>query len=177
MHGIVFNQLFKFVREEHGFDALDKIMENAGLKGKFYDATVSHPDQEIFSIVEAACKLLNADKEVVLEAFGSFLAPSLMKTYYSFLLPSWKTIDLLSNIESTMHKTVRMSQPEADPPKLEVKRLSQNEVDIKYLSERKMHSLGIGLIKGIARHYNEESDLKIKVDDLQGGKLISVSVG
>ncbi len=176
MHGIIFNQLFKFVRENHGFEAMDEIMKEAGLNGKFYDATKSHADQDIFAIVEAACKKLNASKDDVLEAFGEFLVPALMKTFFSYLLPSWRTIDLLSHIENTMHKTARISQPGALPPQLDVQRINQNEVNIKYYSKRKMHSLGIGLIKGIASHYQEDSKLKIDVSDIDDGKLIHVAV-
>ena len=176
MHGIIFNQLFKFVREAHGFDTLNEIMDNAGLKDKFYDATKSHPDGEIVAIVNAACQHLNVDRETILESFGFFLVPALMKTYYSLLLPRWKTIDLLSNIETTMHKTARLSQKDADPPQLDVERINEKEVNIKYFSKRKMHSLGLGLIKGIAHHYNEEDKLKITVNDLQEGKLINVKV-
>ena len=176
MHGIIFNQLFRFVRENHGFDELSEIMKDSGLKGKFYDATKSHPDTEIVAIVTAACERLNADKDVVLEAFGKFLVPTLMKTYQSFLLPNWRTIELLSNIETTMHRTVRLSQPGAAPPELIVDKVSDKEVNIKYLSKRQMHSLGVGLIKGIANHFNEEDKLRIAVNDLDGGKLINVVV-
>lgn len=176
MHGIIFNQLFKFVREHHGFEELNGIMEDSGLKGKFYDATRSHPDGEILAIVNAACKRLNTNKDEVLEGFGQFLVPALMKTYSSFLLPSWRTIDLLSNIETTMHRTVRLSQPEAAPPELLVERINKKEVNIKYYSKRKMHSLGVGLIKGIANHFNEGDKLNINVHDLEDGKLINVVV-
>ena len=35
MHGIIFNQLIKFVRENHGYEELSEIMKASGLKGKF----------------------------------------------------------------------------------------------------------------------------------------------
>ena len=176
MHGIIFNQLIKFVRENHGYDKLNEIMKASGLKGKFYDATRSHPDGEIVAIVDAACERLGVSKEAVLEAFGMFLVPGLMKTYSAFLLPDWKTIDLLSNLETTMHRTVRLSQPEAAPPELIVERVNKNEVSIQYSSKRQMHSLGVGLIKGIACHFKEEDKLTIKVGDHVKGKLINVII-
>ena len=37
MHGIIFNQLFKFVRENNGNDMLKKILEDSKIGIKFYD--------------------------------------------------------------------------------------------------------------------------------------------
>ncbi len=176
MHGIIFNQLLKFVRENYGFDVLNQIMEDSKLSGKFFDATKSYPDKEITSIVTAACNRLMVKEEVVLEAFGRFLVPGLIQTYQSFILPSWKTIDLLAHIETTMHRAVRQAEPEASPPRLEVSRVSKDEVEIRYYSARKMHALGLGLIKGVANHYEEEQQLKIRVSDIENGKLIDVKI-
>ncbi len=155
MHGIIFNQLQKFVRENHGPETLSKIKEEAGVGGKFYDVSKAHPDEDIFRLIDAACKVLNVEKEALLEAFGNFIAPGLLKTYQTYIKPEWNSLDLLEHVETTMHKVVRISDDQATPPELVIKRISPDEVEIKYYSKRKMVSLGIGIIKAIATHYKE----------------------
>ncbi len=176
MHGIIFNQLLKFVRENYGFDVLNQILEDSQLDGKFYDATKAYPDKEIVTIVASACKRLMVKEETVLEAFGRFLVPGLIQTYQSYILPSWRTIDLLAHIETTMHRAVRQAEPEASPPRLEVKKCNKDKVEIRYFSGRNMHALGVGLIKGVAEHYEEEDNLKISISEIENGKLITVKI-
>ena len=159
MHGIVYQQLMEFVKQGHGEDALNNILKDAGLEGKFYSATKSHPDEDIEAIVASACKALGTDRDTVLEAFGVYIAPDLLKIFSSYVKNDWKAMDLLEHIETTIHKSVRITNPEADPPALKIERVSDNEVLIHYSSQRKMIALGVGIIKAIGDHYNESMSI------------------
>ena len=156
MHGIIFLQLRKFIKALSNDNVTEKIYKDSGMGTKFYDATKIYPDAEIVSILNSACKNLNVDRETALEEFGKFIAPGLLTTYKSFIKPEWKCMDLLENIENTIHKAVRASNANATPPALKITRPSLNEVVILYHSTRHMISLGIGIIKKIAEHYNEK---------------------
>ena len=91
----------------------------------------------------------------LLASFGKYIGPELIKTYSAYINSEWDSLDLLENIEQTMHSVVRMNSPEAEPPNLVIKRNSDNEVIINYTSERKIISLGIGIIEAIGEHYSE----------------------
>jgi len=173
MHGIIFNQLYKFIREEHGPDTLTTVKDRAGVGYKFFDATKTHPDEDLTSIVTAASAVLNAPAEELLEAFGKFLVPGLLRTYSAHIKPEWNCMDLLEHVESTMHKVVRNANPDHSPPELGVKRVSVNEVQIEYTSRRKMSALGIGIIMGIAEHFGEQ--VNVKREPMEEGVLITVS--
>jgi len=155
MHGIIYLQLKKFLTTVTDTDKVKTIYQDAGVQGKFYDATKHYPDEELVSILNSACKHLNLDREIALNEFGKFMTPGLITTYKGYIKPEWKCLDLLENIENTMHKAVRASNPGAEPPRLVVTRVSPGEVRIDYTSPRKMISLGEGIIAKIAEHFNE----------------------
>ncbi len=161
MHGIIYNQLFKFIRENHGNDTLSDILREAGLHGKFYDATKSHPDEDLVKILDVVMQKTGASRGEILEGFGFYIAGGLMTTYKSFVKPDWDALDFLEQTENTMHRAVRSANPDADPPKLTIKRVSPDQISIHYYSNRKMIDLGIGIIKGVVKHYKEEDKIKI----------------
>lgn len=155
MHGIIFSNLYRFIIEKYEYGILEKIKKEGNITTNFYDATTTYPDAELQTLVSAASKVLETDIDQLLEAFGKYIAPGLLKTYSSFMNPEWDCMDLLEHVESSIHKTVRMSMEGSTPPLLNVERLDKDRILIKYTSERKMISLGIGIIKAIGNHYNE----------------------
>lgn len=173
MHGIIFSNLFKFIRENHGYDTLKEIKKDAGVNTTFYDTTKSHPDSELQNLVASACKVLNVDGETLLETFGSYIAPGLLQTYKSFMKPEWDCMDLLEHVELTMHRAVRASTKDTSPPILKIKRLSKSQIQLDYSSERKMISLGVGIIKAIGQHYNE--DLIIERNETATGTTLLIN--
>lgn len=172
MHGIIFNQLYRFVVENHNYETLINLKTKAGLSGSFHDATKSYPDEEMQRLINAAVEMLGVDRDAVLEAFGSYIAPGLLKIYGAYIPSNWKSMDLLAQIEETIHRVVKMNQPEADPPKLIVNRVHPNEVHIEYNSPRKMIALGIGIIKKIGEHFQE--NLSIEKEELPEGSLLKI---
>ncbi|MBS1952350.1 MAG: hypothetical protein OJF59_001962 [Cytophagales bacterium] len=172
MHGIVHQQLNKFLKTLADTDTINSIYKEAGVFGKFYDATKHFADEELAAILTATCKKLNIGRDAALEEFGKFITPALLVTYKSFIKPEWKALDLLEHIENTIHKAVRASNPGALPPQLEIIRESANEVVINYTSPRKMQAFGIGIIKKIAEHYNEK--IQIVQSAIPGGTRIQL---
>jgi hypothetical protein len=158
MHGIIFTQLQKFINANYPGQWLT-LLEKANQKGKIYLPTRPYPDDEIYSIVGAGCEMLGKQVEQVLEEFGAFLTTDLLKIYAHMIKPEWKALDLLENIENSMHKAAKFNNPGAAPPALIVHRVNPQTVEIHYNSERKMHWLGIGIIKAIASHYGEVLDV------------------
>ncbi len=173
MHGIIFNQLYDFIKKDHDFVTLADIKQHANLQGKSHSAMSAYPDEEIEALINSASEVLKVDREELLESFGLHIAPGLLKTYNAHVDPNWTCFDLLERIENTMHRVVRMKAPESDPPKLLAERISEFEVAIKYTSDRKMAAFGIGIIKAIGQHYNES--LKIEKRPLGPGVEIRVS--
>ena len=107
-------------------------------------------------MVQAASSLVRQPTSVVLEDFGKFIAPSLIKMFGHLLLPEWKTIDVIDNTEGTVHTVVRVKNPGANPPKLRTIRHTRDEVVLIYTSPRQMCALAIGIGKGLADYFGEK---------------------
>lgn len=156
MHGIIHAELKRFVEAKHGAEAWKAVLEGAGLPNKLYLATQTYPDAEAVAIVTSASKITGASADSILEAYGEFIAPSLMQMFRTLIKPEWKTMDMLLNTEETIHKVVRLKNPGADPPRLQFSKTGPNTLLFKYDSPRRMVAVARGIMKGVARHYNEK---------------------
>ncbi len=155
MHGIIFLELEKYVVTKFGDDTWSKLLQETGLKGKVYWIGQIYPDEEVVALVSIAAKITRSSVAAILEDFGEFIAPNLVKIYMAFIVPTWKTVDLLENAEETIHKVVRMKLPGADPAILKTSRPNQDEVIIIYDSPRKMCGVAKGIARGVAKYYGE----------------------
>lgn len=173
MHGIIFNQFFKYLRKVHGAAHLKATIEQSDRGKQFYDATQHHPDEDLESLIYSSCTLLKVSREHLLEAFGQFITPGLFTVYGSFIKQEWNMMDLLEQVENTIHKSVRLSNPEAAPPALQINRTSAHHLTITYTSQRNMLAFGIGIIKAISKHY--QTDINIVQVDLNDKKMLEIS--
>jgi hypothetical protein len=155
MHGIIHAELKKFVEKNHGIEAWQAILEKANLGPKIYLFTATYPDEEAVAIVTAASELTGTPAEDILEAFGLFIAPSLMNMFKALIKPEWGTMELLLNTEDTIHRVVRMKNPGAAPPKLNFEQTGPKELKLLYNSPRQMSAVGRGIITGVASHYGD----------------------
>jgi hypothetical protein len=155
MHGMVFLQLQQFVTKNYGHEAWTKLLNDSGIGAKFYMPTQIYSDDEAIAIVSTASGHLSLSPAAILESFGEYLAPNLIKIYAASIKPEWKALDLIEQTENTMHKAVKFTDKNASPPSLVCKRVASNKVSIHYNSSRKMIDLGIGIIKGFGKHYKE----------------------
>ena len=155
MHGMVFGELERFVSEKHGKAQSKLLLDKAGISNRVYLAVNEYPDAEIVSLVKAAAEMTCAESSAVLEAFGEFIVPSLVKLYGHLLKPEWKTLEVINNTEHAVHTVVRVKNPGAKPPLLKTRREKESVVLI-YHSPRKMCSFAIGIGRGLAKHFREK---------------------
>lgn len=174
MHGIIFQQLQQFVTKNYGAQQWAELLEAADLGRKVYLPTQVYPDSEVVSLVVKASNATKKSVPEILEAFGEFIAPSLLKIYSASIKSEWNTIDLLEHVENTIHKAVRFADRNAAPPELGCERISTNKVVIDYTSKRNMVDVGIGIIKAIAKIKNEA--INIKRTDSEGATKLEISL-
>jgi predicted hydrocarbon binding protein len=163
MHGIVFGELQQFVEKTHGRDTWIQLLRKASLSHRVYLAVDEYPDSEIAALVKAASEITQKPASAILEAFGEFIAPDLIKMYGHLLKPSWKTLDVIHNTEGMVHTVVRVKNPGARPPKLQTRREDEDTVVLIYTSPRQMCSLAKGIARGVAHRYNE----KLLIQEMQ----------
>ena len=155
MHGMVFAELRNYAETNHGKGTWDALLRNAGLQGKTYLQVQEYPDMELVALVKAASSMTGLPVAKVLEDFGQFIVPALLKMFGHLLLAEWRTIDVIEHTETTVHRVVRVRNPGANPPKLQTVRRGRDEVVVVYASPRQMCAFAIGIGKGLAMHFGE----------------------
>lgn len=97
MHGVIISNLQKYVVEKLGEPAWDDLREKAGLLGKAFIPISIYPDSDLDELIAAAAETTGQDREAILQDFGAWVIPPLMKVYRSFIpedwdaTPFWKT--------------------------------------------------------------------------------------
>jgi hypothetical protein len=161
IHGSMFVLLKKFVDNTNAKDTWTLLLKDAVIPEGNYAMHMNYPASDFFSIVRSIAKLKGVNENEVKERFGEYLVPDLLQLYKAYVNPEWKTFDMLLNTELVMHKAVRKEESKADPPVLNISRVHDKLIMIDYYSRRKMASLAIGIIKGIAHFYNETGQIQI----------------
>jgi predicted Ser/Thr protein kinase len=155
MHGLIFLQFQRFAQKKACTTDWERVLREAQLPIKSYSPARAYPDEEMLALVGAASRLFNMPAGAVLETFGEFVAPELIRLYGKFIEPEWKTLDLIENTEKLIHTAVRVGNPAAQPPVLNCIRSTQDELQIVYSSDRQLCRVAKGIVKGVARHYGE----------------------
>lgn len=176
MHGVIFDELESFVTAEYGEDTWDELVETADTEHDAYLPTQAYPDSDIVAIVKTAAETTGKSVQDLLYAFGVHTAPDLLDMYEAQIRDEWSYLDLLSNTEEQIHKVVRRDMPESSPPQLRTKRASEDEVRIRYASERKMCSVLEGIATGMADEYGVEVDINQAQCMLEGADECHVSI-
>lgn len=155
MHGVVFTELKSFLTETYSKQAWQSILDSADTETTIYLPTSRYPDEEALAIVAAASEASDVPVPELLEAFGEYLAGSLLTMYAAQIDDDWTVFDLLERIEVQIHTVLRMQDDEVDPPELACERTGEAEVVIDYRSDRELCALGKGLVAGVADAYDQ----------------------
>ena len=144
------------MEKRRGPSSWGRVVSLANLSAKAYSPVAEYPDSEAAALISAASQLAGKPFGEFLEEFGEALAPELLAMHPGLVQPEWKTLDVIMNAEEIIHAVVRRRNPAAKPPVLRCARYSDDEVQLVYASPRKLCQIAKGIIRGVARHYQEE---------------------
>ena len=156
MHGIIFSELKKYVETKFGADTWTALLSQSGLGSKLYMSIQTYPDADAVSLVTTASRLTGTPAPAILQDFGDFIAADLVNMYRSLVRPEWKTLELLENVEKTIHTVVRTRHQGAVPAQIRCARLGANQATITYVSPRKMCPVAKGIVLGLGRYFNQK---------------------
>lgn len=156
MHGSICCIVKKFVETQFGKAAWDEILVTAGFEGLQLSPIGVYPDEAVIAILGAGCELLDCELDDLLGKIGRFAGPELVGFASNMLHPDWKTFELLANVESLIHRTVRIHNPDAQPATIQAFRLNENKMQVVYSSRRGLCPLAKGILLGVSDHFNEK---------------------
>ena len=156
MHGLIFFYIQKFADEAtSGKTTWLKLRDTVAASDNRYLPNEVYPDKDAIELLQKIADTCGEPLPELIERFGEFLAPHLIKVASQNIDPSWRTLDLIENTEDIIHTMVRTAKPGAEPPVLESVRHSPNELHLVYSSSRQLCLLAKGITRGLADHYGE----------------------
>lgn len=158
MHGIIFQELRRYATARMGEHGWDTLLQQAALSRSSYLAFKSYPDEEAVALVTAASRMSGKPARAILEDFGEFIAPNLLRGYKALLQSHWSVLDVIEHAER-IHERVR-NDPLATPPYLSCRRLDAGTVQVSYVSKRRLCGVGIGFIRGIGREMKQPVEVR-----------------
>jgi predicted hydrocarbon binding protein len=176
MHGVILLEFGRFVEARFGGPVWAKVVGRSGFSSPIFLPTQIYPDSDFFTIVSGLCQESGRDPASVLEEFGDYIVPSLASLYAAFIDADWTLLDLLEHTEATIHRVVRMRSPGAEPPRLRSRRMGPDAVEVVYESQRKLCAFARGIVRGLAKLYEEQVDLTHPECMLKGDPLCRIQV-
>ncbi len=177
MHGIIFFYIQKFAdAATAGKTSLLQLRDTVTTKTTRYLPNETYPDGEAVGLLQSLADKTGESLPALVERFGEFLGPHLVKVAGRHIDPAWRALDLIENTESIIHAMIRATNPGAEPPVLEAVRHSPNELHLVYGSSRQLCVLARGIMKGVAKHYGETISIDETSCMLKGAPFCSFVV-
>ena len=157
MHGLIANQLRSYAVTQYGRDAWTNAIRSSGavLPESPPPLDVTVPDEDVVAVMVALAAAADVSMPVLLEDFGAFLAPGLLRIYEPLVKPHWRALDVIEHVEEEIHTAVRLRDRDADPPYLAARRRTSTSVEVVYTSPRHLCAIAEGIVRGLAEHFNE----------------------
>ncbi|MBU1167625.1 heme NO-binding domain-containing protein [Patescibacteria group bacterium] len=167
MKGVIVDCVHNMVVDKYGQEKWDTILEEAGIeKGEVLLVTDDIEDQKVMRLFQGIGKNLQMDFDQIAEVFGDYWINSYTsKNYPMYYRGINSTKDFLLNMDK-VHQAATKSIPNAKPPRFDYNWKQDNVLAMHYKSERGLIDLMIGVIKGVAKYYQETIDIK-KIDETE----------
>jgi hypothetical protein len=163
MKGIVFTEFLDLVEDKFGIGILDKLLENSKLESNgIYTAVGTYKHAEMVELVTNLSDILNVSVPDLLYTYGEHFFSVLYKSYPAFFNGIKTSLDFLETIESYIHPEVLKLYPDAELPRFEQERVSENHLELTYISTRKMSAFAHGLMVSTVAHFNENVSIELQ---------------
>lgn len=161
MHGLIFFYIQKFADSAAaGATSWSKLRSTVTTSHEKYLPSGVYPDADAVHLLDSIAQSAHEPLPTIVERFGEFLAPHLIKVAGKHIDPDWTALDLIEHTEAIIHTMVRATNPGARPPVLDTVRQSPHELTLLYGSQRQLCGLARGIIRGIGRHYGEDISIE-----------------
>ncbi len=157
MKGVVFVGFFELVEKEFGYEMVDKLIEACNLSSDGVYTTIgTYEHSEMVQLVTKLSEFSNVPVPTLLKTYARYFGKAHLRKYEPFYEAAEDTFAFLESIDGHIHVEVKKLYPDAELPKFDAYRISDNKLELIYKSKRKMGDFAEGLIEDTASYYNEE---------------------
>jgi predicted hydrocarbon binding protein len=155
MHGVIFVELKKFLDARFGEACWPRLTARTGLAERSYLPVQEYPNAEAEALLTAAVLETGLDSDAFDQNLGEFMAPDLLRMYGSLLPRGSRTLEVVEQADAVMLRVMRARNPAVEGVPLRAERVDAGEVVVTYRSPRRMCGLAKGIVRGVARHFQE----------------------
>lgn len=169
MKGVIVHCLEELVTTRFGGAAWQATLKEAGLKPATMFLVVDDIDDAVvMNIIAALSRHLKLSIAQLADMFGEYwvtaYSQKLYARYYATHANAKAFLLDLNEIHVTITKTIK----QARPPRFTYEWKDERTLLMRYISHRRLLDIAVGLVKGVAKQYHEELDVKkISADTLQ----------
>lgn len=132
----------------------------AGLADRIYLPLQTYPSRELGEILRQVAEATGAPLSRLLEEYGEFIAPDLLRMHATLLDPSYRLLDIVGRSHEILTRMVL--QKKAAVPlstSLRGRRVSAHEALLTYSSPQRLCAIVKGVVRGAATHLGEPAVL------------------
>lgn len=159
MHGVIVSNFKTYLDDFLGEDAWGDVIACAGLDRKTYLPVALYPDAEMEALLEAAVEATGLRRDDLLADFGEWVIGPLVRMYQAMIPAEWGTQALLLNMQAIHERVLKLKDPAAQAPNIQVRQCGEDTLEIHYASHRNMAPMILGAVKGLAEHFQETAQL------------------
>jgi len=160
MKGVVFTEFLDLVEQKFGYEMVDSIISDSHLaSGGSYTSVGTYAHSEMVQLVSHLSKRSSIPAADLLKLYGRHLFGIFFQGYGMFFKDINSSFDLLNNIERYIHVEVKKLYPDAELPHFKITQLSDNELEMIYISKRKMADFAEGLMEACLTHFGEDGTI------------------
>ena len=164
MKGVVFTEFLEMVEEKISIDVAEEILASSELpSGGIYTSDGTYDHRGLLQLVMKLSSVTGAAVSHLEKGFGKHLFDRFTQAYPEFFGRIHSAFDLLLVLENQIHVEVRKLYPDAELPRFETTRLSEDVLEMVYRSDRPFADLAEGLITGCAAHFGETIEIHKEV--------------
>jgi len=160
MKGIVFTEFLDLIEQKFGYEMVDGIISDSHLaSGGSYTSVGTYAHSEMVQLVTHLSERSGVPAADLLKLYGKHLFGIFAQDYGIFFKDINSSFDLLNNIERYIHIEVKKLYPDAELPHFKITQLSDHELEMIYISARKMADFAEGLMEACLIYFGEEGHI------------------
>lgn len=148
MNGTFFVLMRRLVVSDSGAEAWLHLLRDAKLDHCVFTADKSYPEAYAAALVDTAATAAGITRSELLEAFGRFAAPELLREHPEFVQPGW-------NVLECIERTANAAQHLMAGTDLIAAHLPDGELVITMTLPADLCALAKGVLLGLGDHYGE----------------------
>lgn len=169
MNGAMFNSLARFIDKNYPQVSFSDLCQKASMRTNIFAELTWYPDKDFVNLVEILSRQTEKELTHLWRELGKETFPYFAEIFSDYMKKISSLDEMLTTINKIHHEISEDGL--GTPPRLELKRASDNNFQIRYTSNRNLGDFFLGMLEGAAKYFG--ASVKI-IGRKERGKLIAV---